>query len=217
VPVSADVAAVHQAAERVLQWAPLADKYGDKYGVPPSWILGVIYSESGGDPAAENPCCVGLMAIHLAAHGKTRSEMLDPEANVDYGTSLLAASRLRGYDLPAAASIHVAGGGRDMKPHPGDCRSAVGIHPDFPDGSPWGMCEHMFPRTHGDGAVGYIDKVVRANNFMIDALGARLPMPPTPFPPGRIAPASVVGSIVPFALGAAAGYLALDWALPKLR
>jgi hypothetical protein len=216
VPVSGDVPAVHQTAERVLQWAELADKYGAKYGVPPSWILGVMFAESGGDPNAENPCCVGLMAIHLAAHGKTRDEMLDPDANLDYGTSLLAQSRLRGYSLPEAASIHVAGGGRDMKPHSGTCTSAVGVHPDFPDGSPWGMCEHMFAKTQGDGAVGYIDRVVRANNFMVDALAQRLPEPPRPIP--WLAGQRGVGATVwPFALGAMAGYLALDWALPKLR
>lgn len=220
---------VQKAQERVMQWAPLAAKYSQKYGVPASWILAVVYAESGGNPKAENPCCVGLMAIHLTAHGKTRGDMLDPDKNMDYGTSLLAASRDAGYDLPASASIHVAGGGSQFKPHPGTCCSAMckpscpidpktgkrrcTQHPDFPGGSPWGMCEHIFPKTQGDGAVGYIDRVVRASNSFVSLLSG-LPLPGPNGPPVPI-PLARAESPLPVVAGVAMGFFAAQWALNR--
>ena len=196
---------VEKAQARVLAWAPIGDKYAQKYGVPLSWILGVMFAESGGNPSAENPCCVGLMAIHLKAHGKTRAQMLDPEQNIDYGTSLLARSKNKGYDLPAAASIHVAGGGRRLVPHAGTCSSARGKHPSFPAGSPWGMCEHMFTKTMGDGSVGYIDRVVRANNSFAALLAGRQP---GAAPPGLAGITFRDGAVM--VASALLGYAALD-------
>ncbi len=200
---------IRKSQERVLQWAQLAAKYSKKYDVPASWILAVVFAESGGDPKAENPCCVGLMAIHLAAHGKTRADMKDPDKNMDYGTSLLAASRNAGYDLPASASIHVAGGGSKFKPHAGTCKSARDKHPSFPTGSPWGMCEHMFTSTHGDGSVGYIDRVVRANNSFVSLL-AGLSLPNGPQPPIQLAGFS---SPLPLVAGVAVGFIAIQCGL----
>lgn len=228
---------VRSTQDRVLQWVGLANKYGAKYDVPPSWILAVIYAESGGDPQAENYCCAGLMAIYYSVHGKRREDMLDPEKNVDYGTSLLARSRSSGWDLPAAASMHVAGakveaGGR-VRPWSGGCRAAREPgHPKFPGGSPWGYCEHMLPITDaGDFATGYIDRVVRANNSFVywlehgrfpDQEESR-PVPeqpgtPRPSPPTR-PPLTARGPAIaaaPFAIGAAAGFALVRWSLPRL-
>jgi len=190
---------VEPTQQRVMQWLPLAEKYSKKHGVPVSWILGVIFAESGGNPAAENPCCVGLMAIHLKAHGKSRAAMLNPDLNMDYGTSLLARSRNKGFDLPQAASIHVAGGGYKLEPRPGTCSSAR-VHPAFAS-SPWGMCEHMFPKTGGDGAVGYIDRVVRANNSFIRLLGLSRPEPLA---------AGIGQKALPLLLGVGIGYFGVE-------
>ena len=188
---------VTETQQRVLTWDPLAAKAAAKYDVPLSWILAFIFAESGGKADADNApaCggtgCVGLMAIHWAVHGQTKADMLDPAKNLDYGTSLLAESRKRGYDLPTAASIHVAGGGTTYSPHSGTCCSAkckpscqgrCSEHPDHPEGSPFGMCEHMHRGTQGDGSVGYIDRIVRANNSFIDLLANRVTEPlPSPW------------------------------------
>lgn len=219
-----EVASVAATAQRVSQWTGLAAKYAEKWDVPISWILAIIMAESRGNPKAENWCCAGLMAIYWSVHGKTKQDMLDPEKNVDYGTSLLARARSQGYDLPAAASMHVAGAKSDaqgnLTPHGGGCCSARCApscdqntcveHPDFPAGSPWGMCEHMFPRTDGDGSVGYIDRVVRFNNYWVQRLGQSQPaQPPGQVLPTKPASASTAATLVAFAIGAAAGYEAI--------
>lgn len=241
-PVSLDHAQVRATQDRVMEWGPLAAKAGSKHGVPLSWILAVMYAESGGVADADNApaCggtgCVGLMAIHWAVHRQTREDMLDPEKNLDYGTSLLAESRRRGYDLPASASIHVAGGGTEYKPHPGTCCSAkckptcthgCTEHPEHPEGSPWGMCEHAFPSTQGDGAVGYIDRVVRANNSFIDRLagkstGYEIPPPAPPVPSDDMDPETVrstvgAGPLAAFAGAAVLAYLAVGEVSRRLR
>ena len=215
--------------QRCLDWAALAADKAAKYDVPLSWILAVVYAESGGKADAENACCVGLMAIHCVAHNKSRAEMHDPEKNLDYGTSLLAESRSRGYDLPATASIHVAGGGVEYKPHSGTCCSAkckpgcdpdkCSEHPDHPEGSPWGYCEHMFRKTQGDGAVGYIDRVVPANNSLLDLLWGRVePGDPWVAASSKQAAVEPLGArLAAFAGAAALGYLAIDELSRRLR
>lgn len=213
VPKLNDSPGMRTIEDRVLAWRRLAEDKGKKYDVPPSWILAVITAESAGDPKAENYCCAGLMAIYYSVHNKTREEMLDPEKNVDYGASLLGQSRAAGLDLPATASVHVAGGSRQsgmLRPHPGTCGSAKGIHPDYPEGSPWGYCEHMLPQTAADGAVGYIDRVVRAHNTYVDRLGVTVPPLPGP------SPAGMGRQLLPFVLGAAAGYALAQYGLPQL-
>jgi soluble lytic murein transglycosylase-like protein len=196
-------APINARLERVLQWLPLAEKYSLKYDVPVSWILGFMYAESGGDPSAENFCCVGLLAIFVKgknpAHpSRTRAQMLDPEQNLDYGTSLLADSRARGHDLPATASVHVGGGGTTGNPWPSTA-------------SPWGMREHMWKvHERGDDTVGYIDQVVRASNTLLDRLGARVaPEPPTSL-------AGAVSPLLPFAVGGLLGFALVSWSLPRL-
>jgi len=231
-PLSHEHPQVVDTQQRVMGWRELAAAAAAKHGVPLSWILAVVYAESGGQADADNApaCggtgCVGLMAIHWKVHGQSRGDMLDPAKNLDYGTSLLAESRRRGYDLPAAASIHVAGGGTSYTPHSGTCSSAM-VSPDFPGGSPWGMCEHMFPSAQGDGAVGYIDRVVRANNSFLELLGdsesPETPQPeplpvPEEFGPLRAAPtAPAKGRWLALAAGGIVGYAAIERLTERLR
>jgi soluble lytic murein transglycosylase-like protein len=178
--------------ERVWGWRDLVGKYAAKWGVPPWWVLAVMTVESGGDPHAENACCVGLLAIHLAAHHQTREAMLDPDQNLDYGTSLLASSIEHGLDLPAAASVHNAGSDAGGQPHPSTT-------------SPWGM------REETPGGSSYIELVVRAANYFLDRLVAETyhPEPPAPIPAG--APA-----LIPFGLGALGGYYLVRKFLPTV-
>lgn len=183
-------------ADKVSQWEELASKYAAKYNIPQSWILAFILAESGGDPSAENFCCAGLMGIYWSVHKKTKADMLDPEKNIDYGASLLASTAAKGYQLPGVASVHVAGGGHSGTPHDSIA-------------SPWGMREHMWLGKPGvDGSVGYIDRVVRANNYWIDRLGGVQP---------ASAGKASLSSIIPFAVGAAGGFAALVTILPRLK
>lgn len=188
-----------------MQWRELVEEKAAKYGVPPSWMLGIIFAESGGKADAANYCCTGLMAVMTQppVHGKTKAQMLDPDQNLEYGASLLAKSVAAGNDLPAAASVHVAGAGQDFQPH-----SSLS--------SPWGYAEHMWlDHPAGDGSVGYIDRVVRANNMFVRLLGQALPLPadvpPHPYEPpppvvaraglGTMAAGAVVGLGLAVTLG----------------
>lgn len=186
---SVPVAQVVSTAEKTMQWRPLAEQMAAKHGIPVSWILGVIFAESGGKPDAANACCTGLMAIMTQppVHGKSKAQMLDPEQNVDYGASLLAQSASQGNELPQVASVHVAGPKKGTLAEP-----KQNIH------SPWGMSEHMWlDHPQGDGSVGYIDRVVRANNMFVRMLEGELPKPP--------ALAKAGGGVAPFVVGALAG------------
>ncbi len=167
--------------EKTKQWIPLAIEKSQKYNVPVHWILGVIVSESGGDPNAHNWCCYGLMAIYLAVHNKTAEEMSDPDKNVDYGTSLLASSVAKGLDLPQTASVHNAGGGTSGLPHASS-------------NSPWGMRENA----------GYIENVVKSANWFLDFLGTYEPIQ-EPVPSGK-----PITTLALMATGFGIGYLGLD-------
>lgn len=180
--------------ERVWTWRPLVEQYAAKWGVPPWWVLGVMTIESGGDPHAENACCVGLLAIHLQAHGKSREAMLDPDQNLDYGTSLLADSVKHGLDLPAAASVHNAGSKNGL-PHPSTT-------------SPWGM------REERPGGESYIELVVRAANHYLTRMQTEPVTPPIVLPPAPT-PAGA-GALVPFGLGAWIGYQLARRLLPTV-
>lgn len=160
VPVLLDFPGKDKVLAKVLQWRALAEEMGKKHGVPPQWILGFILAESGGNPSAENFCCVGLMAVFWKVHGKRREDMLDPRKNVDYATSTIARTiKTAGFDLPRAASVHVGGGGTTGQPH----ASAS---------NPWGLREHSWvERPDRDGSLGYIDRVVRASNTFAQLLG----------------------------------------------
>jgi hypothetical protein len=176
--------------QRVLEnWVPLAQKNSQKHGVPINWILAFIYSESGGNPNAENYCCAGLMAIYYDIHNMSRADALNPEINVDKATGWIAKSIQKGQDLPQAASVHNAGGGNTGTPH-------------ISSSSPWGM------RENTGVPYGFIERVVRASNLFRRTLGdvAYLPDPSIPVEPSG----SALAKIVPFTAGLAFGYVAID-------
>jgi hypothetical protein len=68
----------------VLQWLPLAKRAGQKHGVDPAFILGVIAAESGGDPQKQAKS--GYKGLMQA--GKT-PDHLTPDVSVDAGTAKL--------------------------------------------------------------------------------------------------------------------------------
>lgn len=173
--------------QRVLtHWIDLAQRNSEKHNVPAPWILAFIYSESGGNPEAENYCCAGLMAIYYSIHGMTRDQALDPETNVDKATSWISESIKKGLDLPQSASVHNAGGGTTGTPHASDK-------------SPWGMRENTgLP-------YGFIERVVRAQNYFRRILGDAIPEYEIP-----TAPQSTIAKLSPFVAGAAFGYVAID-------
>lgn len=127
------------------RWAPLAARMARRHQVPVSWVLAVIYAESGGNPRAVAPDGgIGLMQIMPGSHRTTKRAMLDPQANVDKGTSILRQLMKLGLDLPPAASGYNAGLDTTQKPH-------------VSTQSPWGMRE----------TTGHIDRVVKANNWFV--------------------------------------------------
>jgi len=139
------------------EWITLARPIAQAKRVPLSWVLGVIYSESGGKADAENFCCVGLMALNVGVFKeRTREGWKDPRANVTKGAELLGIFRGDGWDLPSAASMYNAGP-QSAPPH-GPKQSIL---------SPWGMVENA-----GD-PWGYIERVVRAQNWFRAELGER--------------------------------------------
>lgn len=197
-------AGVAKQVAAVERWLPHAVRYGSKHGVPPSWILAIITAESVGNPNAETYCCAGLMAIFYSVHHKTREQMLDPEQNLDYGTSLLARSIKAGNDLPAAASVHVGGSERDGKPHPSSS-------------SPWGMVDGAWDASKsGDGSSGYIDRVVRHSNLWVRRIASGIEPAATPSEPPSPQQAGGFKALPPFLLGCLAGAGATIALLPRL-
>lgn len=192
--------------ERTWRWRSLAEQKSAKYGVPAPWILAITAIESGGDDKADNAplCggtgCVGLMAVHWAVHGQSREDMLDAEKNMDYGTSLLARSRDKGFDFPQAASIHVAGGGATWAPHSDQCGECK--RHGF---CPWGMCEHK----------GYIERGVKALNYFVDKLALQ-PRPPNGARPPEPLRAGLFGTLLPFGAGMIVGYFAIEFVVDGL-
>jgi hypothetical protein len=133
--------------QQVAHWAAICIRVGAVFGVPPHWLLGMIYRESGGNPFAHSADAgFGLMQITSAAAraGHTDGELYDAETNIRLGAKLIAAQRRAGDQLPEAASKYNAGASADGKPHP----SAV---------SPWGMRE----------TAGHISSVVAAANYAL--------------------------------------------------
>jgi hypothetical protein len=129
------------------RWGPLIHSAAAEAGVPPSWVAGIIWAESGGDPSAVSPAgAVGLMQLHSAAarQGHTLEQVRDPELNVRLGAQYLrTVYGPNSPTLPHVASRYNAGQKADGTPHPAS--------------NAWGM------RYEGN----YIDRVVAANNSAI--------------------------------------------------
>ena len=131
------------------RWEPLCAKHSVRTGVPKSWLLAMIYRESGGNPRIRNnhddPPGLGLMQITATAlyRGLTQEQVLDPDTNIRIGSNLVASLRKIVDDLPAVASMYNAGG------------TAKGPHVSSID--PFGyVC-----------TTGHIEAVVRASNYII--------------------------------------------------
>lgn len=90
-------------AENVQQWCPLIRKYSLENNLDPALIAALITVESGGKPDAISfQGAVGLMQImpkdntktnqfdHFFTDRPTTAQLLHPEFNIKYGTSLLA-------------------------------------------------------------------------------------------------------------------------------
>ncbi len=90
-------------AENVQHWCPLIRKYSLENNLDPALIAALITIESGGKPdAISYQGAVGLMQImpkdntktnqfdHFFTDRPTTTQLLDPEFNIKYGTSLLA-------------------------------------------------------------------------------------------------------------------------------
>jgi soluble lytic murein transglycosylase-like protein len=136
-------------SRRTETWAPIAARAADRHQVPLSWVLGVIFAESGGRPSAISPMgAVGLMQVIPKWHATNKAAMLNPRRNVDKGASIYRRLILLGLDLPEAASGYNAGlAPSTQRPYPSSKNH-------------WGMRENT----------GYISNVVRANNYFVGRL-----------------------------------------------
>ncbi|MCS5737364.1 lytic transglycosylase domain-containing protein, partial [Herbiconiux daphne] len=77
-------------------YSDLIKKYSKKYGVPEKLIQQLINVESSGDAGAVSPTGpVGLMQVSSAVAkeaGYSKSDMYDPEKNIDAGVKYLASN-----------------------------------------------------------------------------------------------------------------------------
>ena len=146
-----ELGAANQYTAKVDSWSSLARRAAKVHQVPVSWLLAVIYAESGGDPKAESPKgAIGLMQVVPKYHQTNRVAMFNPKQNVLKGASIYRRLMTLGLDLPQAASGYNAGlVAETQKPHTSSK-------------SPWGLREDP----------GYIDRVVRANNWYIRRIEA---------------------------------------------
>lgn len=187
----------------VMRWAPDVAALAAESGTPVPWVLGMIYTESRGNPKAQNPCCKGLLALHAKYYGKPGDDLLDGATNLRLGMPIIAKHVKQGFDLPAIASMHNAG------------RVPSGPHPA---GNVWGMRQEEIQGVRG----GYIEQVVRASNSAIQLLSSgAVPVAPLPSDGGAggAAPATsgASGATKAFALvGASAlAYVALRMRLVR--
>lgn len=148
-----------------------------KRGVPVSWILALIATETGlwsnkreRQARISNYCCRGPMAVmvspypnHKTFGGYPRADdMLDPAKNIDTGAAIMAYHARKGLDLPAIAARYNSGGLC--------CRSSPTV-PSKPGGrvqNVYNLCSAKIPST----ATGqsYPEKAIRGNNTAIAEL-----------------------------------------------
>jgi soluble lytic murein transglycosylase-like protein len=82
--------------EVIEQWMPSIERYAVRYGVDPSFVAAVMYSESSGRPDAVSPQnAIGLMQIMPnTARGEcgiyNPAYLLDPEINIACGVRYIA-------------------------------------------------------------------------------------------------------------------------------
>jgi soluble lytic murein transglycosylase-like protein len=125
---------------RVMQWKPQIEAAAQKYGVNPALVAATIEWESGGNPNAlsfDGGHGKGLMQIDDRWHAFARQpNALDPAANIDYGTSMIA-SDLKSFpgNLRAGIAAYNAGvGGVQGALSRGEDPSKATYSPGYIDG-----------------------------------------------------------------------------------
>ena len=78
--------------QNIDQYKDIIIAKSQQYGVPAEWIMAIIAEESGGNPNATNrdyPNMVGLMQLNSDYSEYTRSQLYNPEYNIDQGAKWL--------------------------------------------------------------------------------------------------------------------------------
>lgn len=215
-----DTPLYRNAVAKVMPWRQLAAKHAARTGLPISWILAFVYAESGGTPTTtlnepSGAIGVGLMALTATVagfpgkFGITYEQAFDPDLNMGAGADLMVKFQGGKLDLPQLASAYNGGLGAGGQPH-------VSLK------SVWGMVEYCGPAS-GPVQCCHIERVVRANNTLLAALGAvaplPLPQPPSPGAPDGTpsAPASTAGRVLAMLAAGAASYLGVRHFLRRRR
>lgn len=161
--------------------------------VPARVVLAIIRSESGGDPSAKSSAgAIGLMQVMPSTAGMTVEQLLNAGTNLRAGIRFLDTFYLPENDLPAIASMYNAGF------HPSTKRPW-----ENHETAPAFQSEYGFRSNQG-----YIDHVVRSNNYAI--LGTTDSGHNFPPPSGQLKIASFGGPIAILALiGVGASQLGL--------
>ena len=146
----------------VMKWHNLAELAAKMFSVPEFWILGLIWTESAGNPSVVSfDGGYGLMQLThnslFEDHPKDSTidnldnatdDLSDPALNITLGTKLIANLQARfGSDLPKIASAYNAG-----------ITNSGLVHPST--SSPWGYRE----------TPGHIMRTVKASNSAIDEI-----------------------------------------------
>ncbi len=150
----------------VAKLAPLIVANAARTGLPPAWIAGIVWAETGflgpvgGESAVSPAGAIGRMQLMpfwftvptAIGDGVAHSidEMKHDPLNMRFGSDLLALIAKDGNDLPATASIY-------------NCGSTAAAHPWHPrtmsTDARWGYCSE-----HSSDGTSYIDQVVAAAN-----------------------------------------------------
>lgn len=132
-------------------WKDLVIEASIDYRVPESWIYGIMWSESNGNPNLTSPAgALGLMQV-MPFHFKPNEKPFDPRTNIRRGVSLLQAAKAKAGDLIRAASYYNAGG-KDGVPWTNEAWLAAGRKPS--QTTRWGFAAEK----------DYLDRVAAANN-----------------------------------------------------
>ena len=102
-----------------LQYESIVRAHADNYGIDPSLLAAVIYTESKFDPDAKSPAgAVGLMQLlpetaqgiadHTGGGNYRPSDLYDPELNIRYGAYYLARMARKYRDHPQAMDLALA-------------------------------------------------------------------------------------------------------------
>lgn len=138
----------------VSHWRELVTEASLDYRVPESWIYGVMWSESKGDPTARSPAgAIGLMQV-MPFHFKDGESPFDPRTNIRKGVSLLQLAKAKSPDLIRAASFYNAGG-NNGSPWTNDAWLAAGRK--VSQTTRWGYAAEP----------SYLDTVAAANNTFL--------------------------------------------------